>query len=185
MDFRSTITPKSDQLNFEDVKTGNITARIKSVKAGDSQQPVFIELVGFDGRPYKPSKSMRRILINGWGSNGHDWVGKYLELKGDRNIKYAGIAVGGITIHGMSDLDGDFSMMLTEKRGTRKEHRVVALDSNLLFLNDFIFKSKEMNTDVLNKSFDMVKNKLSGDESKLKLAEQAYQEKLSAITNKG
>ena len=71
MDLLRTIIPRSDQLNFEDVQTQSITAVIKSVRAGTKEQPVFIDLVGYDSRPYKPSKSMRRVLIGGWGSNGH------------------------------------------------------------------------------------------------------------------
>jgi hypothetical protein len=39
-----------------------ITAAIKSVRTGNSEQPVFIDLEGYDGQPYKPSKSMRRTL---------------------------------------------------------------------------------------------------------------------------
>ncbi|MEY5671835.1 hypothetical protein WI974_23875, partial [Salmonella enterica subsp. enterica serovar Corvallis] len=61
MDLSRTIIPKSDQINFEDVQTQSITAVIKAVRAGNSEQPVFIDLEGFEGRPYKPSKSMRRV----------------------------------------------------------------------------------------------------------------------------
>ena len=59
MDLSRTIVPKSDQLNFEDVQSQCITAVIKCVRAGNKEQPVFIDLDGYDGRPYKPSKSMR------------------------------------------------------------------------------------------------------------------------------
>lgn len=56
MDLSRTIIPKSDQINFEDVQTTPITAVIKSVREGTRDQPVFIDLIGYDGRPYKPSK---------------------------------------------------------------------------------------------------------------------------------
>ncbi|WP_228399528.1 hypothetical protein [Limnobaculum xujianqingii] len=124
MDLSRTVIPKSDQINFEDVQTIGITAEIKSVRAGNNEQPVWIDLVGFDGRPYKPSKSMRRVLIGGWGSDGHSWVGKSLTLIGDPNVKFGGVAVGGIKIQAMSHVDGDFSMMLSVSRGKRAEHRV-------------------------------------------------------------
>lgn len=128
MDLSRTIIPKSDQLNFEDVQSVGITAEIKSVRAGNSEQPVWINLVGFDGRPYKPSKSMRRVLIGGWGSDGHSWVGKSLTLIGDPTVKFGGVAVGGIKIQAMSHVEGDFSMMLSVSRGKRAEHRVRKLD---------------------------------------------------------
>jgi len=126
-DLRATIIPKSDQLNFEDVQTSNVTAKIKGIRSGSSEQPVCIDLEGFDGRPYKPSKSMRRVLIGGWGNDGHSWVGKWLTLKGDSAVKFGGVAVGGIKIEAMSDIDADFSLMLTTSRGKRSEHRVKRL----------------------------------------------------------
>ncbi|PBI79651.1 hypothetical protein A9993_07815 [Rahnella victoriana] len=126
-DLRATITPKSDQLNFEDVQSSSITATIKAIRAGNSEQPVFIDLEGFEGRPYKPSKSMRRVLIGGWGSDGHSWVGRSLTLVGDSAVKFGGVAVGGIKVSAMSDVDSDFSLMLTTSRGKRSEHRVKKL----------------------------------------------------------
>lgn len=128
MDLSRTIIPKSDQLNFEDVRYSSITALIKSVRAGNSEQPVFIDLDGYDGRPYKPSKSMRRVLIGGWGNDGHSWVGKTLTLIGDSTVKFGGVAVGGIKISAMSDITSDFSLMLTTSRGVRSEHRVKKLE---------------------------------------------------------
>ena len=112
MDLSRTIIPKSDQINFEDVQSQSITAVIKAVRAGNSEQPVFIDLEGFDGRPYKPSKSMRRVLIGGWGADGHSWVGRSLPLIGDPSVKFGGVAVGGIKIFAMSDVESDFSIML-------------------------------------------------------------------------
>ncbi|MDC9591711.1 hypothetical protein PSI23_21115, partial [Xenorhabdus sp. XENO-10] len=129
MNLSNTIIPKSDQLNFEDVQTESITAVIKSVRAGTKEQPVFVDLVGYDGRPYKPSKSMRRVLIGGWGADGHSWVGKSLTIVGDPSVRFGGVAVGGIKVHAMSDIEGDFSMMLSVSRGKRAEHRVKKLDA--------------------------------------------------------
>ncbi|RFS80602.1 hypothetical protein D0U00_04215 [Leclercia adecarboxylata] len=128
MDLSRTIVPKSDQLNFEDVQSQSITAAIKAVRAGNSEQPVFIDLEGYDGRPYKPSKSMRRVLIGGWGADGHSWVGRSLTLVGDPSVRYGGVAVGGIKISAMSDVEADFSMMLSVSRGKRQEHRVRRLE---------------------------------------------------------
>lgn len=127
MDLSNTIIPKSDQINFEDVQSSPITAKIKSVRSGNKEQPVWIDLDGFDGRPYKPSKSMRRVLIGGWGNDGHSWVGKTLLLIGDPSVRFGGVAVGGIKIQAMSDVEADFSMMLSVSRGKRVEHRVKKL----------------------------------------------------------
>lgn len=128
MDLSRTIIPKSDQLNFEDVQSQSITALVKSVRQGNKEQPVFIDLDGYDGRPYKPSKSMRRVLIGGWGNDGHSWAGKSLTLTGDPTVKYGGVAVGGIKVSAMSDIEDNFSLMLTTSRGKRSEHRVKRLE---------------------------------------------------------
>lgn len=128
MDLSRTITPKSDQINFDDVQSQCITAVVKSVRQGSKEQPVFIYLDGYDGRPYKPSKSMRRVLISGWGNDGHSWAGKSLTLTGDPAVTYGGVAVGGIKVSAMSDISDNFSLMLTTSRGKRSEHRVKKLE---------------------------------------------------------
>ncbi|MDE9571285.1 hypothetical protein [Xenorhabdus bovienii] len=161
MNLSNTIIPKSDQLNFEDVQTENITAVIKSVRAGTNDQPVFIDLVGYDGRPYKPSKSMRRVLIGGWSPDGHSWVGKSLTLIGDPTVRYGGVAVGGIKISAMSDIDGDFSMMLSVSRGKRAEHRVKKLIGSQEILNRFTSQAVGMNLTELEKAYQWTGNALA------------------------
>lgn len=182
-DLRATITPKSDQLNFEDVQSSNITAKIKAIRAGNSEQPVFIDLEGFDGRPYKPSKSMRRVLIGGWGNDGHSWVGKSLTLKGDSAVKFGGVAVGGIKIESMSDIDSDFSLMLTTSRGKRSEHKVKKLvvkqlaetrtpDEILLAFTDAATKAESVAT--LDKAHEYISKALTGNTELLEKASDIY-----------
>ena len=64
MDLSQTIIPKSDQLNADDLIAGPRTIRITAVSTGNAEQPVVINYEGDNGRPYKPSKSMRRILVD-------------------------------------------------------------------------------------------------------------------------
>ncbi len=180
MDISKTVIPRSDQINFEDVQTTTITAEIKAVRAGNKEQPVFIDLAGFDGRPYKPSKSMRRILIGGWGNDGHKWVGKTLTIYGDRTIKYGGVAVGGIKIKAMSDIDGSFSMMLTESRGRRREHFVekIAPPCPLQW-----FTNDALNADLnrLEAAYNKIKKALEGDKDKLKKLDEVYSMRKSEL----
>ncbi|WP_158782340.1 hypothetical protein [Pantoea sp. BAV 3049] len=171
-DLRGTVTPKSDQLNFEDVQSSSITAVIKSIRAGNSEQPVFIDLIGYDGRPYKPSKSMRRVLIAGWGSDGHSWVGKSLTLIGDANVKFGGVAVGGIKVSAMSHIDADFSLMLTTSRGKRTEHRVKRLSPDPLTW--FTANAGQMDMSKLQTAYDRARNSLNGNDDQLKKLEEVY-----------
>lgn len=121
-----TIVPKSDQLNADDLLTGPITVKVESVKRGDKEQPVVI---GIDGgrQPYKPCKSMRRVLIAAWGDKGSDWVGKSMTLYCDPGVVFGGVKVGGIRISHLSHIDSDRVFMLTATRGKKAEFTVKRL----------------------------------------------------------
>lgn len=120
--LRDTIVPKSDQLNADDLIAGSMTVKIAGVKRGDAEQPVIVALEG--QRPYKPCKSMRRVLIAAWGDDGSKWVGRSLTLYNDPDVKFGGVKVGGIRISHMSDIPNDLTMSLTATRGKRSEYRV-------------------------------------------------------------
>ncbi|WP_105607613.1 hypothetical protein [Cronobacter sakazakii] len=181
MDLSRTIIPKSDQINFEDVQSQSITAVIKSVRAGNSEQPVFVDLEGFDGRPYKPSKSMRRILIGGWGADGHSWVGRSLTLIGDPSVKFGGVAVGGIKIFAMSDIEADFSMMLSVSRGKRVEHKVRKLEvakkitDPQEILNWFRQNALKADLTSLNTAFERANKALEGHQEHLNKLKEVYE----------
>lgn len=113
-----TITPKSDQLNADDLLTGAITVTVTNVSRGAPDQPVSVHIDG--GRqPYKPCKSMRRVLISLWGDNGKSWIGKSMTLYCDPSVKFGGVQVGGIRISHMSDIASDTQLMITTTRGKK------------------------------------------------------------------
>lgn len=123
--LRDTIEPNSDQLNADDLITGPITVTIEGVKRGSSDQPIDVMISGH--RPYRPCKSMRRVLIAAWGDRGSDWIGKSLILYRDPNVKFGGVAVGGIRISHLSDIDGPLKIMLTANRQKRAPFEVEPL----------------------------------------------------------
>jgi hypothetical protein len=127
--LKDTIVPKSDQLNADDLLTGPITVTVTEVKRGSVDQPVIIG-IGDKHQPYKPCKSMRRVLIAIWGDTGADWVGRSLTLFCDPNVKWAGVKMGGIRISHMSHIDGVQSMMLTTSRARRTEYKVQPLNTS-------------------------------------------------------
>jgi len=124
MDLTETITPKSDQQNFDDYLTGSRTVTISAVTKGSAEQPVNVELNEYPGRPYKPNKSMRRVLVVAWGTNSDVYVGRTLTLVGNPEVSYGGKAVGGIEIQKMSDIEGPITVALTATRGRRKSFTV-------------------------------------------------------------
>lgn len=184
MDLSSTVVPRSDQINFEDVQSVSITAAIKSVRAGSKDQPVFIDLEGYDGRPYKPSKSMRRVLIGGWGSDGHSWVGKSLTLAGDPTVKFGGVAVGGIKVKAMSHIESSFSLMLTVSRGKRVEHFVEKLNT-VDPLAWFCEQAITAPLETLERFYQKTKTALSGNDEKLKKLDEAYISRKSELNGGG
>ena len=90
IDISDTIIAKSDQLNAEDLIGGPITVTITGVKRTSDEQPVSVEISG-GHKPWKPCKSMRRLLIMAWpdgaikegGETKYDptcWVGRSVTL---------------------------------------------------------------------------------------------------------
>lgn len=114
-----TIKPKSDQLNADDLLTGPKVVTITKVQRGNStEQPVWLQLEG-GLQPYKPCKTMRRVLIAVWGEDGSAWVGRSMQLFCDPNVIYGGVKVGGIRISHVSHIDKEMTLMLTTARGKR------------------------------------------------------------------
>lgn len=127
MNLSNTITPKSDQLNADDLIAGPRTIKITGVESGAAEQPVSIRYEGDNGRPYKPGKSMRRVLVHLWGSEGAAYVGRRLTLYRDPTITFGPDTTGGIRISHASDITEAQEMALTVKRGKRKPFRVEPL----------------------------------------------------------
>jgi hypothetical protein len=120
MDLTPTIVPKSDQLNAEDFLAGPQTVTIKEVAKGNAEQPVNIVTEQFGPRrPYKPSKSMRRVMVAAWGPDTSTYTGRALTLYRDPEVRFAGEPVGGIRIAAMSHLIEPLEVALTVTRGHR------------------------------------------------------------------
>lgn len=127
MDITETTQPRSDQLNFDDVSSVTHTVTIEEVKRGSAEQPVDVHLVEFPGRPYKPSKSMRRVLLAAWGPDTTTYTGRRMKLMGDPTVKFGGNVVGGIKIAALSDIEKPLKVQLTVTRGKRAPHVVEVL----------------------------------------------------------
>lgn len=125
----STIIPKSDQLNAEQLLAGSMTITITDVRAGSDEQPIAIHYAGDEGRPYKPGKTMRKVLVFAWGEDGRQWIGRSLTLYCDSSVKFGGIEVGGIRISHMSHIQKTINVALTSTRGKKAMHSIQILKS--------------------------------------------------------
>lgn len=120
MDMSAFIIARSDQLNSDDLLGGPITVTITGVKGSDSpDQPVAISYDGDAGKPFKPCKSMRRVMVGVWGKDAAKYVGRSMTLYRDAEVQFGGMKVGGIRISHMSDIDAKKSMALTSTRGKK------------------------------------------------------------------
>lgn len=128
-DLSQTIAPKSDQLNSDDLIAGPMTIKITKVSAnpGSPEQPISLFFENDGGKPYKPCKSMRRVLVNTWGSDGNKFPGRAMTLYRDPSVKFGGFEVGGIRISHMTDIAKPVTMALTATRANRKPYTVQPL----------------------------------------------------------
>jgi len=124
-DMTDTIIAKSDQLNADDLIGRELTIKITkaTVKKG-SDQPVILNYEGDNGKPYKPSKGMRRVMVLVWGDESQSYVGKSMTLYRDETVKWGGAAVGGIRISHMSHITVPQNMSVTVSRGVKSPHTV-------------------------------------------------------------
>jgi len=130
-DLRDTIVPKSDQLNAEQLLGGPITITVSDVqRGGGEEQPVVIHYEGEGGRPYKPCKSMRKVLVFAWGSDGREWIGRSMTLYNRPDVKFGGEEVGGIRVSHLSHIDRDVAISLTATRGRKEQTRIKRLDES-------------------------------------------------------
>jgi hypothetical protein len=127
-DMTPVIEAKSDQLNAADLVGGPITVTITRVDVRDAkEQPVSVHYQGDDGKPWKPCKSMCRVMVAAWGPDSKTYPGKMLTLYCDPTVKWAGMEIGGIRISHMSHIDGALLTAVTLSKGSRKPYRVEPL----------------------------------------------------------
>jgi hypothetical protein len=127
-DLRPSVVPKSDQLNAEQLLSAPMTITVNKVSiAASPEQPVVINYDGDNGRPYKPCKTMRKLLIFAWGQDGSQWIGRSMTLYNNPEVKFGGELVGGIRISHLSHIASDISVSLTATRGKKAKHSVLKL----------------------------------------------------------
>lgn len=129
VDMTQTIAPKSDQLNADDLIGGPRTITVTRVTGneGNAEQPVNVFFEGDSGKPFRPCKSMRRVMVKIWGADASKYVGRSMTIFRDPKVKWGGMEVGGIRISAMTGIDRPETMALTETRSSRKPYVVQPL----------------------------------------------------------
>lgn len=124
IDVSATILAKSDQLNADDLIGGReLTVQITGVSKVTGDQPVVIAISG-GHQPWKPCKTMRRVLVAAWGGDASQWIGRWLLLYRDDSVKWSGEAVGGIRIRAMSHIPKRVTLSLAATKGKKVTHTI-------------------------------------------------------------
>jgi hypothetical protein len=137
MDISEAAAPKSDQINADDLMSGPRVVTITETRKGNAEQPVEIVTVEFGpGRPYRPGKSMIRVLINAWGAESSTYAGRRMMIYRDPEIRFGPEKVGGIRIKALSHISKQLTLALTVTRGKRKPFVVEPLPDGPPVISD-------------------------------------------------
>ena len=127
MDITDSLAANSAQQNYDEYLAGPKTVTVAEVRQGTAEQPVNVELVEFPGKPFKPAKSVRRVLAAAWGTDASKWTGRRLTIYGDPSVRYGGKEVGGLRVSHVSHIDKPITVALTVTRGKRAPFTVQPL----------------------------------------------------------
>lgn len=176
-DISHLIAPKSDQLNTDDLLTGDRTIRIREVKVlgAGKEQPIWIYFDGDNGKPWKPCKTMARLLADLWKSpDTSTWVGKSVHLYADPDVTWAGAKVGGIRVRAVSHIQAPRQVAISESQKKRKLARIEVLSAEVSQMPNVPSPAKKWATSYIanvNKAPDLdALNAFANDRAK-KLAE--------------
>jgi len=164
MDLSKTIIPKSDQLNADDLISGSKTIKIRDIKGGsDDAQPVCIYFYGDNNKPFKPCKSMRRVLVQLWGADSLVFHGRRLTIYRDDTVKWAGVETGGIRISHASHILESTRVLVTASKNKRIPMTIDVLP--LVELKDLAgaktaIKDKKTTLEAIIKQYDLTAEQL-------------------------
>lgn len=116
MDMSESIAPKSDQLDAIELVAGPRTFTIEKVTKNNPEQPWNFHLAEFP-RPWRPGKSMLRVMAAAWGLDGSKYAGNRVTLFCDPTVQFGNEIVGGLRISHMTGISKPLKVPLLVKRG--------------------------------------------------------------------
>jgi hypothetical protein len=123
------IAVKSDQLNADDLIGGPRTITITRVSAGSNEQPRNFHYEGDGGKPWRPCKTMMRVILRLWGPSGYR--GRQITLVRDPEVSFGkNRNCGGIRISAMSHLSApEVSESVRISKDVRKTIAIARLET--------------------------------------------------------
>lgn len=127
LDINHTLVTKSDQLNADDIVSKPIVVQVTRVTIDSSEQPVSVHISG-GYQPWKPCKTMRRVLAAAWGAeDANVWIGRWLRLYRDPAVRFGAGAVGGIRLEAMSHIRAPIEVNLNSSKGKKALYKIAIL----------------------------------------------------------
>lgn len=129
-DMTEVIAPRSDQLNAEDLISGTKTIKITSVdvRVGAKEQPVTVHYEGENGKPFKPCKTVCKIMARVWQSeDSKTYVGKSMVLFRDPKVRFGADETGGIRVSHMSHIDKITKVTVLKTKGKYDTHAIAPM----------------------------------------------------------
>lgn len=127
IDMSRFVEARSDQLNADDLIGTTRTITITRVTGNDGDQPVSIFYEGDNGKPFKPCKTIRRVLMGVWGRYANDYVGKSMTLYRDDKVTFGGLETGGIRVSHMSHIDKEIVVVVMKTKGKKAGIKILPL----------------------------------------------------------
>lgn len=129
--IEAAIAANTDQLNAEDLVGSPLTGQIKRIKTTRARkkgdQPVQVFLDSWQ-HPWKPCKTMVRLLVELWGKDPRSWVGQSVTLYAQDGVRdpTGGTTIGVRVSH--ASIPHQRTVHLTETRGRKRAWQVRPLD---------------------------------------------------------
>lgn len=126
LDVSHTVKTKSDQLNADDLVSGDLMIQVEGVNVtNDPQQPVQVYYYGCEGKPFKPCLTVRKILVALWGKDAEQWAGRWMNLYIDPTVSFGKQKnIGGIRVNALSHIKSAATLVLAVRKGAKQEFKV-------------------------------------------------------------
>ena len=130
--LRAAMAPRSDQLNADDLVGGPMEGRITAIRPGKRDKDPTVDVhLDCATRPWRPCKTMFRVLAACWGDDPAAWLGRRVRIYRDPDAVFGSERVGGIRVSHVSHIGGALDVQSQTKRGKRGVWTVEPLATTL------------------------------------------------------
>jgi hypothetical protein len=121
----------SDRVTADDLIGGPRVITITGVTGAveEGKKRAIVNFEGDGGKPFKPCKTMARVMVGMWGKYPSKYIGRSLEIYCDPDVVFGGMATGGVRIKRASHIERDMVFLLSAKKGKKTSITVKPLQA--------------------------------------------------------